>query len=597
MSFKVEMNAATLELLAADRKEKTVETFSPNDFYGHASLLKQYCGLPEDYIIHGVLPHGPCISSKIWEVEKNHPFRARFLLSQTQREVYQKQSNKDLYVIGSPLLYAARLLSDEVEALRQEARGTLVFPAHSTHHITSQFDHEGFIRRLKRVAPADQPVTVCLYWRDIQLGRHHEYLEAGFQCTTAGHMFDKGFLERMLKIIVSHKTAVTNRIGSSSLFAAALGLPVGFTTLEVEHAADQKQFETEIAPHDLPLVKPFIEAGSPLGQNSLETQQRLAKEATGADQLLSPEALRDLLLSVESIQNGKVQYTFPSLDIHLEPQKLLSEIKERSIATPRNQRGTIGFQGIPLEFFDLETFHDEAQRIFVENTYQFKATTPQPVIVDCGTNLGLLPIYYAKEFPQARIVAFEADPIKAQIAENNFKSAKVRNAKLIHQAVWLDNGMVPFLCQTDIGEPTVIQVPAVRLGDFIGGQTIDLLRLNLAGSEFHVIKENLKELANVRHLITEVCQLPGQAPHLADLLCTLSELGFQCHLFEHLRNAVKRPDKIKNLTLFAWRKRADKKPQQAFYSDPIPTLDNAVALKRPSPEVAKHNRSKSLLPC
>lgn len=597
MSFKVEMNAAALELLAADRKENTVEAFTPNDFYGHASLLKRYCELPEDYVIRGVLPHGPCISSKIWEVEKNHPFRARFLLSQTQREVYRSQSSKDLYVIGSPLLYAAKLLAKEVAELRENAQGTIVFPAHSTHHITSEFDHEGFINGLKQVAETDHPVTVCLYWRDIQLGRHHEYLNAGFQCTTAGHMFDKGFLERMLKIIVSHKKAVTNRIGSSSLFAAALGLPVSFTELEVAHSADSEQFSREVAPHDLPLVEPFIEAGSPVTTKTLETQQRLAQEATGFDQLLSPEALRDLFYNVESIQNGKTQYTFPSLDLDLEPQQLLKEVKERSIAYPRNQRGVIGFQGFPIEFFDLETFTDEADRIFVQDQYQFNASTPQPVIVDCGTNLGLLPIYYARKFPQARIVAFEADPMKARIAETNFKAAGIHNARLIHKAVWLNNSNVPFMCQTDIGEPTVLEVPAVRLGDFIGDQTIDLLRLNLAGAEFHVIKESFKELQNVRHLITEIRPLPGQTPHSAELLCALRELGFQCHLLEHWRNTANQGDKIKNVTVFAWRKIADEKPENGTHSSPLPRLRDQSPLKRPSLATAKRNESRNLLPC
>ena len=608
MSFKVDMNAATLELLAADRREHTVEAFTPNDFYGHATVLKKYCGLPNDHVIQGVLPHGPCISSKIWEVEKNHPFKARFLLSETQRNVYQAQSDRSLYVIGSPMCYAAKMLGNELDSLRRSAQGTLVFPAHSTHHITATFDHQAFIERLKQIAPKEHPVTVCLYWRDIQLGRHRDYLEAGFQCTTAGHMFDPGFVERMLKIILSHKSALTNRIGSSSLFAAAFGLPVRFTNLEVEHKADQEQFQREVAPHDLPLVEPFIKAGLSNETDSGKIQRQLGKEAIGADVILSPNELKDLFQTVEAIQQGKPQFTFPSLSFDTEIPELLETLKDHSVAYPKNQRGTLGFRGRALQFFDLNTFRNEAQRIFIENTYEFKCNTRTPVIIDCGTNLGLLPLYYAEKYPDARIVAFEADPIKAKLAQDNFDSAHLSNIKLINKAVWLNSGTVPFLCQTDIGEPTVLQVPAVSLNEFIGTQTIDLLRLNLAGAEFHVIKESTDVLKNVRHLVAEVHQIPRQAPHLAELLCALRALDFQCHLHEHRQDQGAQEGAVKGVTLFAWRQLNVETPvrtggneqplQASSITHPLPThspLPNAVSGGNPTK--ASQPRKPILQPC
>lgn len=578
MPFKVEMTADVLESLAAERKEETVEGFSPNDFYGNATVLKQYCGLSQDYAIQGVLPHSPCISSKIWEIEKTHPFRARFLLSETQREVYRKQTDRDLYVIGSPLLYAERLLDQELDEIRRHAKGTLVFPAHSTHHITSGFDHERFIERIKGVHDSEQPITVCLYWRDIQLGRHQEYLDAGLNCTTAGHMFDKQFHFRLLKIIASHRLALTNRMGASSLYAAAFGLPVRFTNLEVELMADHERFRREISPKDLPIVESFMAAASLGGATMLTTQQQLGLESMGSQNLLTPEAMKDLFLSVESIQHGKPQFTFPGLALEQPISKTLRQIKERMIAYPRNKRGTIPFAGHPVQFFDLKRFHEEAQKVFVEQIYQFNSSRSNPVIVDCGTNLGLLPIYYAKHFPNARIVAFEADPIKARIAENNLQEAGVTNTRLIPKAVWLDNGTVPFVCQTDLGEPTVVQVPAVKLSDFVGDQTIDLLRLNVAGAEFHIIRDSLSQLPHVRHLITEVRQLPGNAPHLADLLCMLRETGFDCHLLEHWESNDDRSENVKGVTIFAWKKLADEnttiQPQMKYRtatnSSPLP---------------------------
>lgn len=597
MSFKVEMSTAALEMLAEERKEDTREIFTPNDFYGHSTVLKQYCGLSQEYPIHGVLPHGPCITSKIWEIEKNHPFRARFLLSETQREVYRQQTDRDLYVIGSPLCYAARLIKDDLDELKEKAQGTVVFPAHSTHHVTAGFDHNSFIDRLKTIADSEQPVTVCLYWRDIQLGRHHQYLDAGFQCTTAGHMFDKDFVYRMLKIIVSHKQALTNRIGSSSLFAAAFGLPVKFTDHSVELTADNAQFQKEISPHDLPMADAFIKAGTHFNEQTITIQQKLAQEALGYEHIMTPEALKDVFESVESIQNGSPKYTFPNLSIDSSIPDLLENVKARMIAYPRYQRGTIGFQGVPIQFFDLTSFHNETQRIFAENTYEFKSNTDAPVIVDCGTNLGLLPIYYSQTYPKARIVAFEADPIKAQIAQDNFQAAKLTNTRLINKAVWIDEGTVPFECHTNIGEKATISVPTVRLSEFIGNQTIDLLRLNLGGAEFHVIKDSLAALTNVRHLVAEVHQLPGQTPHLADLLCLLRTLNFQCHLLEHWQDDADKTNQIKGVTLFAWREISDGVIEDSTTPSNRMAVNHLDGFIKQVPSWTSTENSKVLQPC
>lgn len=72
MRFWNNINRSELEVLSKDRPEETVETFSPNDFYGHATLLKRYCGLSPDFIINGIIPHGPKLSDNVWRVGLQH---------------------------------------------------------------------------------------------------------------------------------------------------------------------------------------------------------------------------------------------------------------------------------------------------------------------------------------------------------------------------------------------------------------------------------------------------------------------------------------------------------------------------------------------
>ncbi|CAN0317493.1 unnamed protein product, partial [Chrysoparadoxa australica] len=54
----------------------------------------------------------------------------------------------------------------------------------------------------------------------------------------------------------------------------------------------------------------------------------------------------------------------------------------------------------------LWQFHD----IFVKQVYKFKTDSEHPVIIDCGSNIGLSVIYFKKQYPKAKVTAFEADP-------------------------------------------------------------------------------------------------------------------------------------------------------------------------------------------
>ena len=53
--------------LSKDRPLKSTEIFQPNDFYGHASIIKRYVKLPENYQIKAAIEHGAGIGGNIWD--------------------------------------------------------------------------------------------------------------------------------------------------------------------------------------------------------------------------------------------------------------------------------------------------------------------------------------------------------------------------------------------------------------------------------------------------------------------------------------------------------------------------------------------------
>ncbi len=220
------MTKETLEKVAAECSENTSEIFTPNDYYGHAYLLKKYCGINQEISLPGIYPHGISIRDNSWAAELKHPMPFLLLSSKLQSVVYSKYCDKPSWIIGAPNYYAVRLIEDELKEIQSDAKGTLILPTHSTHHLTNNYDFDEFVKYLKDLPEKFKPISICLGWRDIQLKKHERYLKQGFECTTAGHMYDKEFFFRLVRILASHQFTIINDIGTSAFYAAAMDLPV-----------------------------------------------------------------------------------------------------------------------------------------------------------------------------------------------------------------------------------------------------------------------------------------------------------------------------------------------------------------------------------
>ena len=55
--------------MAADRALATVEVHASNDFYGHATVLKEYAGLPPKRPLKAAIEHGAPVTDLIWQVD------------------------------------------------------------------------------------------------------------------------------------------------------------------------------------------------------------------------------------------------------------------------------------------------------------------------------------------------------------------------------------------------------------------------------------------------------------------------------------------------------------------------------------------------
>ncbi len=522
----IERSTAALEFLAADRPEETSEIFTPNDFYGHASILKRYCGLPADFKIPAVIPHGVSINHSSWQVELNAPLSRIYAMSEEQRSKYQNVTDKQVHVIGSAILYAERMLADEVAEIRSTASGTVAFPAHSTHHLTAEFDQDAFIQSMHDLPDEMKPVSICMYWRDIQLNRHVKYLEHGFDCVTAGHMFDHEFHDRLIRILASHKYSVTNAVGTSSVFAASFGLKAHLVEQD-QGVHGSSQFLSEHAPKiTQPSAVHLMESMLiPPGQDRPD-QKKWADIATGREFVQTPEQLKDLILqhskpAISKPRPAKITRTWDQEVKRLETMGSFGCAGERKLIFP---------DGKPFEFIKATRLIEDHEIWQMEGVFSDLANLHPALIIDCGSDTGYTSIRMAQNYPEAQIFGFEADPQKAKIQFRNLDSMGLHHVALNSKAVWTESGLVSFQTSENETDSQISQVPSIRLKSLLHESKVDLLRLNIATAALPVIQDCAEDLRNVRHLVIHFPVAGSQRDELILLLAQLSAIGFHLQL-------------------------------------------------------------------
>lgn len=514
-----------IEALVKERPEKTCEIFTPNDFYGHATLLKHFAGLPEGMPLPGVLPHGPSINHTIWQPELDSPVPNIFAISEEQKVCYEKASSKPVYVIGSVAHYAEKLMADELQERRERASGTVAFPAHSTHHLTCEFDQTQFIKELQSLPECMGPVRVCLYWRDVQLKRHLKYQEAGFECLTAGHMFDPDFYFRLLKIFADSKYAITNKMGSSSLLAASLGLEVLHLHQSTRIRGTNEIFEGEAAPTvDQPSAVALFETMNIPPGHSRPDQQQWGDIATGRAFVRSPEHLREMMMEHAIAMMEKPKATKPVVRTW---DQELERIKQTNHTRLDHQDGTILPDGNVFHFLNQPRLLEDHESWETDGVFPDLSEEEAPVIVDCGADTGYTAIRMAQAWPKAQIYGFEANPIKTKMLYRNLDVMGLHQVSIGEKAVWIESGKVTFETnEPGIGKQ-VCQIPALRLKGFLRETKVDLLRLNIANATLPVIQDCGEDLRQARHIVVVYPSEESNRNELILLMAELSAIGFQ----------------------------------------------------------------------
>ncbi len=190
--------------------------------------------------------------------------------------------------------------------------------------------------------------------------------------------------------------------------------------------------------------------------------------------------------------------------------------------------------------FNYKTLQWLFREIFINNVYAFASDAKNPVILDCGSNIGMSILYFKRIHPSAIIYGFEPDKRTFEVLKSNIEGNALENVHLFNNAVYKEDTTLTFYhSETDpsnlaksLSKASGLKdeqlVQAVRLSAFID-RDIDFLKLDVEGAECDVIQEvaDAGKLGKIKHMAIEYHHHLNKAEDkLAGLLTNLEKNGF-----------------------------------------------------------------------
>lgn len=177
--------------------------------------------------------------------------------------------------------------------------------------------------------------------------------------------------------------------------------------------------------------------------------------------------------------------------------------------------------------------------IFVNRIYAFESQRPDPLILDCGSNMGMSVLYFKHIYPRARIIGFEPDPVIFPYLKENVALNRLTDVQLHGAAVAGKKGLLRFYSDGLVGSSleehlggevpagwTRYEVPVVRLRDYLE-EPVDFLKMNIEGAEWDAVQDSQDRLRQVREMVIEYHHLPGLPRTLHKILEVLHREGFE----------------------------------------------------------------------
>lgn len=201
-----------------------------------------------------------------------------------------------------------------------------------------------------------------------------------------------------------------------------------------------------------------------------------------------------------------------------------------------------------IEFTNSEEYHHLKREIWSGHCYytELEVEDRAPVIIDAGAHIGISTLYFTKLFPTAQIIAIEPNPLTREILEKNIWNNRLEDrisvlpvalsnqagsASLYHlpDKKWQLNANLTPLAWNGDKLSESLEVTTTTLSSLLT-QEVDILKLDVEGSELLVLKEAREKLHLINQLWVEFHPTLGNS--LQELTQLLEKSGFKLTIWQ-----------------------------------------------------------------
>lgn len=541
------------------------------EVYGFGKQIREYGRYPKRFPLCINTDHGASGTGDIYETEIKCDAPVQFYHLPLTVQNWRERFVKPCYVLYSPFVFYRR--KNNIEQL-SSAKGTIVFPGHTTPEIDDVSEMQNYIDNLEALPEKFKPLSICLHYHDVNKGVHKIFLNKGYRVFSAGHPFDYNFIKNFYNILRNYTYSTSNLWMSCLFYSVEMNIP-HFIYGNAPELINKSDINLKPGTYDVMSI-PRIKMITEMFQGPLDTisaeQMELVKNDLGITQAVSRNKMSFLLHKALFIYTAKntmgwfrntLSRTYrglkksPSFASYLLNHKLLQKNTEENLLVKNDyitsievfklksgNRNISKLLGKTIGITDSFWYLHSLKEIFGEEVYRFESENPAPYILDCGANIGLSIIYFKRLFPEARIIGFEPDTHIYSLLKNNLISFGFSDVVIENKAIWTEDTVLNFSAIGSLGgsvneiegsQAQVSQVPAVRLRNYLSTQ-VDFLKMDIEGAEVSVIKDCSDLLKNVMNLFVEYHSYAGKDQELDQLLLILREAGFVVYIKEAYNN-------------------------------------------------------------
>jgi FkbM family methyltransferase len=549
--------------------------FWPNDIYSLGYWLRKYARYPNWLPLCNYIEHGVSTLDLICAHEKENDAPLIFMFCPRLVEIYKSVSAKPAYCLLNPFVFCR--IANRIEQ-DKEAKGTLFYVSHSIGGIEDLSDFDTLLAYLAEVPEQFRPIDICLHANDVAKGLHSTFLDKGYT-VYAGRPCSYEFAQDFYRLLANFRYTMSNAVGSYSFYAVEMGIPFSLQGEEPRYrdngCTEPDAFRACTERSKQPHYKKGVSLFQGFHERVTEEQAEYVDYSLGKDHTVS--RARACLLLYKAL----VQYCLahPTYSLAIGREAFMESVLMRLIRLVlfllkkivlRNKDAEYVLwkkQYVPLlDIFRIKysqkrkpistllgrTVHGAdafwylkaLKATFVGETYKFESNRPDPRILDCRADIGLSVIYFKQLFPDAKIVAFEQDPMNYEALKKNLRSFGYDEVIVMNKAAWKEDGFQEFTAQSylhgrlvdrlgRIVDHQITRTPTVRLRDYLG-ESVEVLKMEIQGAETDVLEDCADLLPNVQNLFLEYHCDESQQQKLDEILAMLRTAGFKFRVTDSL---------------------------------------------------------------